>query len=183
MTPSPAMTWKNIFHPSEERILQRSWTRACSRPWAVPGRPHWILQALPNDQHTKSCKNPPLLIGMCNTCKERDGTASPSEWWNGCHVASPLSTQAWFSRLPCPALLLLSQRSFEELEKPHWSTDAYGGAQAFRAWCLEDFLCSGSAWEDTRLGFPLRSETNSARALASLLPTRAPAIKQADRAI
>lgn len=156
----------------------RHGTVSCNPPlreeggsWASPFRdtrafPGPLLSPLPaqqdknnpagtaNDQHSKSCKNPPLPADMCNT---------PLKSWlsNGRLLCCPLlSTQAPFSCLPRPC-------SSPDATKICWTRkttlkhEHLWGVQAFRAWSLKDFFCSGSSQEDVRLSFPPHSEMSS----------------------
>lgn len=105
-------------------------------------------------------QKPPSLIGMCNTCRRGTAQIFNILKWVPCSPAS----------LAPLALLLLSQRAFEEPEEPRWRTSSCGGAQASRARGLEAFLlCSGSTWEDTRLSFP-QAPLRTARPSHSCIP-------------
>lgn len=127
--------------------------------------------------HHQQWRTIPLRSAKCPAHKKQQKSPDASWYvqhrWEECHplpfkilklkrVLSPCWVHKPHSPAsPAPALPPLPQRSVKESVKPHWNKNTCGGVQAFRAWTLKDFLCSGSTQEDVRLSFLPHSEMSS----------------------
>lgn len=183
------------IHPWEERVgweLSKpfrnttAFPRASAEPPLHHSRTATILlrsAGTANDQHTKSCKNPSFPADTCNTCMS-NATNSPLKSWNSndCWVVSLLSTPAPFSCLPAPALLMMPQRSVEP-GKPHWKYEHLQGCAGLQSLKPQRFSLLRQHPGGCEAQLPTLLRKEQPHTLASLLPTRVPAIKQTVRAI